>query len=88
MRFFIRTKEQEGFVEAETLQDAFVLFVEQTPISQLGLLLLGHTEYFPYGVVPGESVGCRVTIPLVKAGIWSEEQAKDFNEEICGERIV
>ena len=87
-RFFIRTKDQEGFVEADNLQDAFVEFVKQTPLELLGAILIGHTEYFTRNGIPGEAVAIRTTIPLVKAGIWSEEQAKDFNESFVGKRIV
>lgn len=88
MRFFIRTKDQEAFVEANNSQDAFVIFVKETPIELLGLILIGHTEYFPKGNVPEEAKATRASIPLVKAGIWSEEEAKDFNEGICGKRII
>jgi len=87
-RFFIRTKEQEAFVEAGNLKVAFVEFVNQTPLELLGAILIGHTEYFPKNVIPGDAIAIRTTIPLVKAGIWSEEQAKDFNEAFMGERIV
>lgn len=90
MRFFIRTKNQEGFVEAENLQDAFVHFVKETPIELLGTILIGHTEYFPTGKnsIPEAARAIRVTIPLVKAGIWTEEEAEDFNEAFIGTRIV
>lgn len=89
-RFFIRTKDQEGFVESEDLQSAFVQFVKETPLELLGAILIGHTEYFPAGEnsIPEDARAIRVTIPLVKAGIWTEEQAKDFNESFMGERIV
>jgi len=87
-RFFIRTKEQEAFVEADTLQDAYVIFVKETPIELLGLILIGYTEYFPRSNIPADAKPTRVSIPLVKAGIWSEEEAKDFNERLCGKRII
>jgi len=88
MRFFIRTKNQEGFVEAENLQDAFVQFVKETPLELLGVILIGHTEYFIGNNIPAEARAIRVTIPLVKAGIWTEEEAKNFNEAFMGARIV
>jgi len=88
MRFFIRTKDQEGFIEAENLQDAFVHFVRETPLELLGAILIGHTEYFIRDNIPPEARAIRVTIPLVKAGIWTEEEAKDFNEAFMGTRIV
>lgn len=88
MRFFIRTRSQEGFVEAETLSDAFVKFVQETPLELLGVILIGHTEYFLGKDIPEEARATRVTIPLVKAGIWMEEEAKDFNEAFMGTRIV
>lgn len=87
-RFFIRAKGQEAFIEAETLSDTYVTFVKETPIEALGLILLGHTEYFPKNQIPADARPTRVTIPLVKAGIWTEEEAKDFNESICGKRII
>ena len=87
-RFFIRTKDQEAFVESETLQEAFVAFVKQTPLDKLGTILIGHIEYFIHGEIPDESIAIRVSIPLVEAGIWTEEQAKDFNEALIGERII
>ena len=88
MRFFIRTKDQEGFVEAENLQDAFVQFVKETPIELLGAILIGHTDYFLKDSIPEEARAIRATIPLVKAGIWTEGKAKDFNETFMGTRIV
>lgn len=88
MRFFIRTKDQEAFVEGKDLKQAFVEFVKQTPLEQLGVILLGHTEYFPSNHIPEDTIGIRVSIPLVEAGIWTEEEAKDFNETLIGERIV
>ncbi len=87
-RFFIRTKDQEAFVEAENLQDAFVQFVKETPLELLGTILIGHTEYFIKDNIPEEARAIRVTIPLVKAGIWTEEEAKNFNEAFMGTRIV
>lgn len=86
--FFIRTKDQEGFIEAVSLKEAFVVFVKQTPLEQLGLILIGHSEFFVNGELPDESIAVRVTIPLVEAGIWTEEKAKDFNEELIGKRII
>lgn len=88
MRWFIRTKDQEAFVEAETLPNAFVKFVQETPLELLGVILIGHTEYFIGDNIPEEARATRVTIPLVKAGIWTEEEAKDFNETFMGTRIV
>ena len=87
-RYFIKTKDQEAFVEAENLQDAFVQFVKETPIELLGAILIGHTEYFIGDDIPGEACAIRVTIPLVKAGIWTEDEAKDFNESFMGTRVV
>lgn len=87
-RFFIRTKDQEGFVEANTLEEAFTELVKDTPLEKLGMVLLGHTEYFPHGAVPEECIACRTTVHLVKAGIITEEQAMDINESFMGERIV
>lgn len=87
-RFFIKAKGQEAFVDAPSLQEAFVAFVRQTPLDQLGAILIGHSEYFILDAIPEESIATRVTIPLVKASIWTEEEAKDFNEAICGERII
>ena len=88
VRFFIRTKDQEAFVEADNLQDAFDKFVEETPLEKLGAILIGHTEYFLTDNIPGEARAIRVTIPLVRMGKWSEEEAKDFNESFMGTRIV
>jgi len=87
-RYFIRTKDQEGFVEAENLQDAFVQFVKETPLELLGAILIGHTEYFPTDNIPEDARAIRVTIPLVKASIWTEEEAKNFNEAFMGVRII
>lgn len=88
MKFFIRTKDQEGFVESENLQDAFDKFVEETPLEKLGAILIGHTEYFMGDNIPSEARAIRTTIPLVRIGKWSEEEAKDFNEAFMGTRIV
>lgn len=88
MRWFIRGKGSEGYAEADNIQDAFVEYVRDNPVESLGLIIFGHTEYFPKDNVPEEAVATRTTIPLVKAGIWTEEEAKDFNEEICGKRII
>lgn len=87
-RYFIRTKDQEAFVEAENLQDAFDKFVQETPLEKLGAVLIGHTEYFISDNIPGEARAIRATIPLVRVGIWSDEEAKDFNEGFMGTRIV
>ena len=86
--FFIRTKNQEAIVEADTLQEAFVIFVQQTPFELLGMILIGHNEYFPQDSIPGGAKATRTTIPLVKANIISEEEAKDINEKFMGVRIV
>ena len=87
-RYFIRTKEQEAFVEAENFQDAFDEFVKKTPLEQLGTILIGHSEYFIGDDIPEEARAIRVTIPLVRTGIWSEKKARDFNENFMGTRIV
>lgn len=86
--YFIRTKDEEGFIEANTLEEAFTELVKATPLENLGMVLLGHTEYFPRDAVPEECIACRTTIHLVKAGIITEEQAMDINESFMGERIV
>ena len=86
--YFIRGKEAEGCVEAETLPEAFVVFVKDNPVETLGLLLIGNTEYFLPDEVPESAIATRTTIPLVKASIWTEEEAMDFNEGICGKRII
>ena len=86
--FFIRTKDQEAFVETENLQDAFDKFIQETPLDKLGAILIAHTEYFMMDNILGEAVAIRTTIPLVRLGIWSEEEAKDFNEAFMGTRIV
>lgn len=88
MKWFIRGKEAEGFVEAKTIHDAFDEFVRSEPEETLGLLLLGSHEYFLKDNLPESVIGIRTTIPLVRTGKWSEEQAMDFNEHICGKRIV
>lgn len=87
-QFFIRTKNQEAFVQASSMGEAFVHFVKETAINDLGAILIGHTEYFPRNQVPSEAIGIRVTIPLVLAGIWTKEQAEDLNEMLIGSRIV
>lgn len=88
MNWFVRGKEAEGYVECESLQDAFVEFVKDQPIESLGLIIFGHKEYFPKDNIPPEAIATRTTIPLVKAGIWTETQAMDFNENVCGKRII
>ena len=88
MNWFIRGKDFEGFVDSPTLKEAFVAVVKAQPLSTLGLVLIGSSDYFLSGTVPPEAIAIRVLIPLVEAGIWTEEQAKDFNEGICVERII
>ncbi len=90
MRYFIRAMDQEGYVEASSLDEAFIKFVEETPLPKLGAMLIGHTEWFATGDVniPDGAIGIRTTIPLVNAGIWTEEQAMDFNQRLVGKRIV
>lgn len=80
MRYFVRTKGQDAFVESETLKEAFVRFVEETPLELLGAILIAHTEYFPQDNVPADAIAIRTTIPLVEAGIWTREQAQAFDE--------
>ena len=88
MGYFIRTKDQEAFVEADSLQDAFDKLIEETPLEKLGTILIGHTEYFLRDNIPEEARAIRVTIPLVRTGKWTKEEAKDFNESFMGTRIV
>tara|TARA_Y100000310_G_C20151225_1_gene564814 strand:- start:152 stop:421 length:270 start_codon:yes stop_codon:yes gene_type:complete len=80
-RYFIRTKDQEGFVEAESIREAFDEFVLETPLEKLGVILIGHIEYFSRGHIPDDAWITKVTAPLARLGIWSKEDVADFNEE-------
>lgn len=88
MKWFIRGKDTEGFIECDDLNDAFVEYVKEMPLEFLGLILLGHSEYFPKDFIPPEAKAVRTTIPLVKAGILTEDEAMDINEKVCGKRII
>ena len=88
MRYFIRAKGKEGYIEANTLENAFIEFVKRVDLEDLGMIIYGHTEYFPSANMPEDTIPIRVTLPLVKAGIFTEEEAMDCNEAFCGERFV
>jgi hypothetical protein len=89
MRWFIRAKSAEGFVEADTRKEAFTTFVKENPIASLGLVIVSNEKYFlSLSELPETAVSVRTTKALVDAGIWTEDEAMDFNEEIIGKRLV